>query len=152
MSVDDDGRASGADGPRRPLLIAADDGIDSAIALARASVDDARVQPLVLLGTTDRFAFKPRPSTLLVPGMPADAIATLPLLENLGVPVRLASLRSSPGCFEGTVIDLAANWLESLSAREREAVEIVAVGDGALAEAAAALARRVGVPARVSRS
>ena len=59
------------------------------------------------MGSEIPFPFRARPSTLLVPGMPAGVIACMPLLEDWGVPSRLASLAGFPGCYEGYVTALA---------------------------------------------
>ncbi|MGK0673837.1 MAG: hypothetical protein ABWU16_04150 [Halothiobacillaceae bacterium] len=45
--------------------------------------------------------FRPRPSRFLIAGMPAGVIAAIPLLEDWGIPSRLASVDGLPGAFEG---------------------------------------------------
>ncbi|MGE3320293.1 MAG: hypothetical protein AB7I18_13455 [Candidatus Berkiella sp.] len=72
-------------------------------------------QGLLLLGTTSHFPFKPCPSRLLIPGIPPDVIAALPLFEDWQVPHRLASLKEQPGCFYGTTETLAQKWLAAHS-------------------------------------
>ncbi|MDQ2694357.1 MAG: dihydroorotate dehydrogenase electron transfer subunit [Pseudomonadota bacterium] len=67
---------------------------------------------LVLLASERPLPFRPRPSVILVPGLPAGAIATLPLLEDWGVACRLASGQSWPGCFDGSLETLARHWLD----------------------------------------
>ena len=52
-------------------------------------------KPLVLMGSEIPFPFKTRPSTILVPGIPAGSIAAMPLLDGWGVPSRLASRPAS---------------------------------------------------------
>jgi len=69
-----------------------------------------RVKPFVLL-TADRFPFQPRPSRIIAPGLPPWVIAAMPLLEDWNVPSRLASPAGAPGCFDGSVIELARGWL-----------------------------------------
>lgn len=66
---------------------------------------------LVLMGTDESFPFNPCPSRMLIPDMPQDAIAALPLFEDWQIPNRLANLQFSPGCFQGSVQDLAKHWL-----------------------------------------
>ena len=73
-------------------------------------------KPLVLMGSEMPFPFRTRPSTILVPGMPDAAIACMPLLEEWGVPSRLATLSGFPGCFDGYVTELARAWLRALLA------------------------------------
>jgi len=47
--------------------------------------------------------FRPRPSRFLVERMPPGVIAAIPLLEDWGIPSRLASVDDLPGAFEGGV-------------------------------------------------
>jgi dihydroorotate dehydrogenase electron transfer subunit len=140
--------------PARPraLLIGGGVGIPPVIFLADAlrRRKDARWQPMVVMGSEIPFPFRARPSTLLVPGMPAAVIGCMPLLEDWGMPSRLASLAGFPGCFEGYVTDLAAAWLASLDAAALAEVEVFACGPTAMLKAAASVARRYGVPCQVS--
>jgi dihydroorotate dehydrogenase electron transfer subunit len=114
------------------------------------SRSDARWQPLVLMGSEIPFPFKARPSTIVVPGMPPEAIACMPLLDDWGVPSRLATLAGYPGCFHGYVTDLAAVWLGSLDAAALAEVEMFACGPTPMLQSAAKVARRFGVPCQVS--
>jgi hypothetical protein len=66
---------------------------------------------LILLGAK-QFPFKPCPSRLIIPGLPNDVIAAIPLFEDWHIPHRLTSLHSQPGCFYGTTEELATIWLE----------------------------------------
>lgn len=52
--------------------------------------------------------FRPRPSRFLVERMPPGVIAAIPLLEDWGIPSRLASVDGLPGTFEGGVDELFA--------------------------------------------
>ena len=114
------------------------------------SRNDAKWQPLVLMGSEIPFPFRTQPSRILVPGMPAAAIACMPLLEDWGVPSRLASLAGFAGCFDGYVTDLAAAWLASLDAAALAEVAIFACGPTPMLMSAARVARRFGVPCQVS--
>ncbi len=140
--------------PARPrtLLIGGGVGIPPMIFLAeRLRADPAAAwKPLVLMGSEVPFPFRARPSALIVAGMPAASIACMPLLEEWGVPSRLASRADLPGCFAGFVTELADTWLASLSASELAQVEIFACGPTPMLKACAALARRFRVPAQVS--
>jgi dihydroorotate dehydrogenase electron transfer subunit len=107
-------------------------------------------KPLVLMGSEVPFPFRARPSTIILPGMPAGSIACMPLLEEWGVPSRLATCSDFPGCFAGFVTELADLWLASLGSAELAEVEIFACGPTPMLEASAALARRYGVPCQVS--
>ncbi len=51
--------------------------------------------------------FQPTPARIWLPEAPPEAIATLPLLEDWGIPNRLASPDGLPGYFEGDALALA---------------------------------------------
>ena len=145
------GFTASADRPRS-LLIGGGVGIPPMIFLADAlrHRTDARWQPLVLMGSEIPFPFRARPSTLLIPAMPAGVIAGMPLLEDWGVPSRLASLAGFPGCYEGYVTALAEVWLAALEPQALGETAIYACGPTPMLKAVAGLARRYGVPAQVS--
>jgi dihydroorotate dehydrogenase electron transfer subunit len=138
--------------PERPraLLIGGGVGIPPMVFLAERLKADAAFSPLVLMGSEVPFPFRTRPSATLIAGMPTGTIACMPLLEEWGVPSRLASRADFPGCYSGFVTELAHEWLESLSDAQRAEVEVFACGPTPMLQATAALARRHGVPAQVS--
>jgi dihydroorotate dehydrogenase electron transfer subunit len=138
--------------PERPraLLLGGGVGIPPMVFLAEEMKADRRYRPLVMMGSETPFPFRPRPSQIIVPGIPAAAIAAMPLLEDWGIPSRLASLQGYAGCHEGYVTDLARAWLEALSAAERAEVEIFACGPHPMLAAAARLAKDFDLPAQVS--
>jgi len=140
--------------PRRPrtLLVGGGVGIPPMVFLAESlkTRRDARWSPLVLMGSEIPFPFQARPSTIIVPGLPADVIGCMPLLEDWGVPSRLATLAGFPGCYDGYVTDLAAEWLGSLDSAARAEVEMFACGPTPMLQAVAKVARRFGVPCQVS--
>ena len=65
---------------------------------------------LVFIGSDSLFPFKACPSRLLIEDIPPDVIAALPLLEDWGIPHRLANAHFIPGCYEGNAEDLARQW------------------------------------------
>lgn len=135
----------------RPLLLGGGVGIPPMIFLAEhLRRQRPPLAPLVLMGSEVPFPFTPRPSTILVPGMPAECIAAMPLLEDRGIPSRLASGGGFAGCFTGFVTDLARIWLAALPAVERAAVEIYSCGPTPMLKAVAALAREFDLPCQVS--
>jgi dihydroorotate dehydrogenase electron transfer subunit len=140
--------------PARPrtLLVGGGVGIPPMVFLTESLLSrrDVGWQPLVLMGSEIPFPFRARPSTILVPGIPEGAIACMPLLEDWGVPSRLATLAGYPGCFDGYVTDLAAAWLQSLDASVLGEVEMYACGPTPMLQSAARVARRFGVPCQVS--
>jgi dihydroorotate dehydrogenase electron transfer subunit len=140
--------------PQRPrtLLIGGGVGIPPMVFLSESLRERTDVQwkPLVLMGSEVPFPFRTRPSTILMPGIPDGAIAAMPLLEEWGIPSRLATLAGYPGCFDGYVTDLAAAWLGSLDAAALNEVEMFACGPTVMLRAAAAVARRFGIPCQAS--
>jgi dihydroorotate dehydrogenase electron transfer subunit len=130
-------------------MIGAEAGIAPTIALAE-SVGEALVpagwKPLVLLGSDQPFPFRPRPSSIIVAGIPSGVIACIPVLEEGGVPCRLASHTDLPGCFDGSVTALADTWLASLGEAELDEVEIFVHGPVVLLDTTRELAARYGVP------
>jgi dihydroorotate dehydrogenase electron transfer subunit len=107
-------------------------------------------KPLVLMGSEIPFPFKVRPSTILVPGIPAGTIAAMPLLDGWGVPSRLASRAGFAGCYDGFVTQLADEWLASLDGNTRAQVEIFSCGPTPMLQAVAAVARKHQVACQVS--
>jgi dihydroorotate dehydrogenase electron transfer subunit len=151
------GRAFVAHAERpRTLLLGGGVGIPPMVFLAeRLSAQNrgavrAPWKPLVLMGSEVPFPFRTRPSAIILPGMPAGTLACMPLLEEWGVPSRLASCSDFPGCFAGFVTELADAWLGSLGPTELAELEIFSCGPTPMLAASAALARRYGVPCQVS--
>lgn len=135
----------------RPLLIGGGVGIPPMIFLAE-HMRRARpaVEPFVLMGSEVPFPFRAAPSRILVPGVPAAVTAAMPLLEDWGIPSRLASLQGYAGCFEGYVTDLARAWLDSLDTEARAGVEIYACGPTPMLRAVRQLALDYALPCQIS--
>ena len=141
--------------PERPrtLLVGGGVGIPPMVFLAESLKTrraEAPWQPLVLMGSEIEFPFRARPSQILVPGVPSEAIGCMALLDDCGIASRLASLSGFPGCFHGYVTALAAHWLASLDAQSLGEVEMFACGPTPMLQATARVARRFGVPCQVS--
>lgn len=138
--------------PDRPraLLIGGGVGIPPMLFLAERMRAGKSQQPLVLMGSEVPFPFPARPSRFMVPGMPADVIAAVPLMEDLGIPSRLASQQGYAGCYQGYVTDLARAHLQNLDARQRQQTAIYACGPHAMLAATARLAKEFDLPAQVS--
>lgn len=111
---------------------------------------DASTPLLVLIGSAGSFSFKPRPSTILVPGMLPGVIAAVPSLEEFGIASRLASEMGLPGCYDGTVLELAEQWLQGLEPSLREQTTITVAAVDRLVTSTDELGRRLGL--RVSRA
>lgn len=96
----------------RALLLGDTDGIASVIFLADGLRQRRpRVKLLVLLSSAQPWPFRPQPSRMVIPGLPGGVIAAVPLLDDWGVPSRLASPHVTPGCFDGPLDALAHGWL-----------------------------------------
>jgi dihydroorotate dehydrogenase electron transfer subunit len=136
----------------RPLLIGGGVGIPPMVFLAEALRADTRAawKPVVLMGSEVPFPFRPKPSTIIVPGMPDGTIACMPLLEEWSIASRLASRSDFPGCYPGFVTELAGAWLGTLKPAELADIEIFACGPTAMLKVVAALARTHRVPCQVS--
>ena len=134
----------------RPLLIGGGVGMPPMIFCADALRHDKTCQPFVILGSEVPFPFHSKPSEFIIPGMPDGVIASMPLLEEWGVPSRLTSTQGYPGCFEGYVTDLARHWLDALTDKQRNEVEIFSCGPHPMLEAVAQLAREYELPCQVS--
>lgn len=135
----------------RPLLIGGGVGIPPMIFLAEElrSIKGA-FEPLVLMGSETPFPFTPRPSQIMIPGLPDGVIAAMPLMEDWGIASRLASLQGFAGCYDGYVTDLARAWLDTLPKQEHKKVEIFACGPHPMLVAVARLARDFKLPCQVS--
>ena len=107
-------------------------------------------EPFVIMGSEVPFPFKAQPSKFIVPGMPNDVTAAMPLMEDWDVPSRLASLQGYPGCYEGYVTDLARAWLEALNEQQRNEVAVFACGPHPMLESVAKMALDYHLPCQVS--
>jgi len=134
----------------RTLLLGGGVGMPPMIFLAEQLKQEAACQPLVLLGSEVPFPFSQRPSQTMIPGIPEGVIGTMPLLEDWGIPARLASLQGYPGCFDGYITELARCWLDALDERQRSEVEIFACGPHPMLEASARLAKQYQLPCQIS--
>jgi len=135
----------------RTLLIGGGVGIPPMVFLAETLHDHERDwQPLVIMGSEIPFPFESVASNIATPWLAEDISQTMPLLEDWGIPTRLASLQGYDGCFNGYVTDLAREWLNSLSKDERSEVEIFSCGPTPMLKAVAALANEFALPCQVS--
>jgi dihydroorotate dehydrogenase electron transfer subunit len=136
-------------GHRRPLLIGGGVGMPPMICIAESLKGSDR-RPFVVLGSEAPFPFRPRPSQFVVDGIGDGVIAAMPLLEDWGIPSRLASLQGFAGCHQGFVTDLARNWLDALGEDARRDVGVYACGPHPMLAAVVGLARDYGLDVQVS--
>lgn len=135
---------------RRPLLIGGGVGMPPMVFIADSLKSDPNYKPFVILGSEVPFPFPVTPSRIVVPGIPDGVIGSMPLLEDWGIPSRLASLQGYPGTHDGYVTDLARHWLDSLLDEERGQVEIFSCGPHPMLQAVASLAKEYNLPCQVS--
>jgi hypothetical protein len=133
--------------PRSLFIADADFEIIASFAIAQA---DASSATLVLLGSDASFPFRPRPSTIIVPGMPEGVIASMPTLESAGIASRLASAMDLAGCFDGSVTELASKWLAAQPIEALQSMTIYAAGSPESLQRAAETGRSFGVPVVVA--
>ena len=137
----------------RPLLIGGGVGMPPMIFVAE-QLRSRDCSPFVILGSEVPFPFSPRPSQLLVNGMqdtmPDGVIAAMPLMDDWGIPSRLASLQGYAGCHQGYVTDLARIWLDALDEQQRSEVSLYACGPHPMLQAVVSVAREYDLPVQVS--
>jgi len=138
--------------PARPRLLALGGGvgIPPMIVLAEQVRAERGLLPLVLMGSEVPFPFELAESRLQVPGVSREATHGVALLEQWGVPSRLASNAGLPGAYRGFITDLARAWLTTLSADERAAVQVFACGPTPMLKAVAKLTRELDLPCQVA--
>ncbi len=106
--------------------------------------------PLAILGSEIPFPFAYRASAIETPWLGEDINATMPLLEDWGIPCRLATLAGYNGCFDGYVTDLADRWLSTLNPGELAKTEVFTCGPTPMLKAVATLAAKYSLPCQVS--
>ena len=136
---------------RRTLLLGGGVGIPPMVFLAETlQHSPGGWQPLVLMGSEIPFPFELQDSAIACAWLPPEVSSTMPLLETLQVPARLASLSDFAGVYRGYVTDLARAWLSRQDRAALAQTEIFACGPTAMLQAVAALAHEFAVPCQVS--
>jgi dihydroorotate dehydrogenase electron transfer subunit len=138
--------------PARPRLLALGGGvgIPPMIFLAEQARADSRLLPLVLMGSEVPFPFELAESSLDVPGAGKHATHAVALLEQWGVPSRLASNAGLAGAHRGYITDLARDALQAMTVRERGETQVFACGPTPMLKAVAKLARDFDLPCQVA--
>jgi dihydroorotate dehydrogenase electron transfer subunit len=134
-----------------PLLIGGGVGIPPMIFLAEhIKATGKKIEPFVIMGSEVPFPFNAKPSQIMLDGLPEGVIASMPLLEDWGIPSRLTSLQDYTGCYDGYVTDLARHWLDSLDEDALKQVEIFSCGPTPMLDAVSQIAHRYGLACQVS--
>lgn len=136
----------------RPRLLALGGGvgIPPMIFLADQVRSRKDLKPLVLMGSEVPFPFDIVESQLAVPGVGPAASHAVALLEQWGVPSRLASNAGLAGAQRGYITDLAREWLAALGDAERREVQVFSCGPTPMLKAVAKLARDFDLPCQVA--
>ena len=134
-----------------PLLIGGGVGIPPMVFLAEHIKNTTKdIKPFVIMGSEVPFPFSTKPSQIMLDGLPEGVIASMPLLEDWGIPSRLTSLQAYSGCHDGYVTDLASHWLDSLDKETLNEVEIFSCGPTPMLKAVSRMAHRYGLACQVS--
>ena len=72
----------------------------------------ASVLRSLVLSEPEQFKFQPVPSRYITPEYPTNMIASMPLLDDLGIISRLVCDQFQPGCFEGSLAEMVAEMPE----------------------------------------
>ncbi len=131
------GAAISAPPAERRLLVLCDGTGLPAVLFAARTLEPA----LAFAELPDPPPIRIRPSRFIIPGMPAGAIAGLGLLEDAGIPSRIASPDGAHGCADGGLETLLSSWLGERSARQRWETAAVLIGQAAFVERMAACSR-----------
>ncbi len=136
----------------RPRLLALGGGvgIPPMIFLAEELRADRSLMPLVLMGSEVPFPFELAESQLPVAGVSKAATHAVALLEEWGIPSRLASNAGLAGAHRGYITDLARAALHALSATERAEAQVFACGPTPMLQAVAKLARDFDLPCQLA--
>lgn len=108
------------------------------------------VKTMVFMGSEIPFPFTPKPSQILVEGLAGDTIACMPLLEDWGIPSRLATTQNFPGCYDGYVTALAEQWIVQQTGLTNADIEVFACGPTAMLKAVVAVAEKHSLTNQVS--
>ena len=138
--------------PKRPRLLALGGGvgIPPMIFLAEQVLAMRQLRPLVLMGSEVPFPFELVESRLEVPGATKAATHAVALLEQWGVPSRLASNAGLSGAHRGYITDLARDALQAMTDAQRAETQVFACGPTPMLKAVAKLARDFDLPCQVA--
>jgi dihydroorotate dehydrogenase electron transfer subunit len=104
---------------------------------------------VAFFGSELAFPFDLNNSAVPLPGVPTTASQAISLLDEKGVPSRLATTAGFTGCYNGYVTELTEQWLKTLSADELEQIMIYSCGPEPMLEAVAKLAGSFNLPSQL---
>ena len=124
-----------SDSTTHPLLLGGGVGIPPMIFFSYELRNNKKLSPFVIMGSEIPFPFTAKPSKILMPGIPNEVIAAMPLLDDWGIASRLTSQQGYQGCFQGYIHELANKWVASLE--DKSGVEVFACGPTPMLQAVA---------------
>ncbi len=133
-----------------PLLLGGGVGIPPMVFFADELRQQKNVHPFVIMGSEIPFPFTTQPSKIMVPNIPGEVIAAMPLLDDWNIASRLTSQQGYQGCYQGYVHELAEEWLQGLDEKTKQKVEIFSCGPTPMLQAVAALAGKHSLPCQLS--
>jgi dihydroorotate dehydrogenase electron transfer subunit len=136
----------------RPQILAVGGGvgIPPMIFLASELAGMAEFAPVVLMGSEAPFPFELVETAHAPAAHVPGATHGLRMLDEFGIPSRLASNSGLPGCYAGHVTVLAEQLLAAASPESLRATQLMACGPGAMLRAVARVARRFDIPCQVA--
>lgn len=136
----------------RPIVLAIGGGvgIPPMLFLAETLRELPDFRPFVIMGSELPFPFAYRETSEKIPGIPDSACGVVPLLDDWGIPSRLASGSGLRGAYDGLITDLADAYLNALPASDHALVQIAACGPTPMLKATADLAAAHGLPCQVA--
>ncbi len=129
------------------LLIGEDMGIAPVICAAQQLRQKYKGRLAALLGFHEQLPFRPAPSRMMLPSLPPHVIGAVPLLEEWNIASRIAHTEMTPGCYEGSVLELLRAWLQGLN--DGEQIEILACTSQETTKGIKALAEEYHLPCRI---
>lgn len=136
----------------RPIVLAIGGGvgIPPMLFLAETLREQPRFRPFVIMGSELPFPFDYRETRARIPGIPESACGVVPLLDDWGIPSRLASGSGLKGAYSGLITELATAYLQALPEADRALVQIAACGPTPMLKATADVAAAHDVPCQVA--
>lgn len=135
------------DPERRYVCIGGGVGIPPLIFVAQRCRN--RSESIVFAGSELPLPLALQPSQFILPGISSSAMLGITVLEDWGIPSRVATLCGRFGWYSGYVTDMARDYLQAISESERNRTTILACGPEAMLKAAARLAKEMRCPAQL---
>lgn len=130
------------------LLIGGGVGMPPILFLARC-LQKQGIETILFLGSEIPFPFSDHSTKETLPGVSTAVDRVYPEAEQLGIPSRLASAQNIAGCYSGYVTDLANDWLNQITDKQKNELCIYACGPTPMLQASAALAGAHSLPSQL---